>query len=171
MCVGWFPIGKTVVTIWVVVVCCWTNGLDGGTPPTANQRNTFQFSLISHSGNSNFDYVWIFYEFTLSIARWSWRWCDKAICGWWCPVFAHLIQRNIDVFYHISHFIISIKRQPFTLKRLTFNWIIYNNTMIAIVYSFFYPFTVQFPTNWTVCVCVCVWACVWMKFSKYESSA
>lgn len=35
ICVGWFPIGKTVVTIWVVVVCCGTNGLDAGTPPTA----------------------------------------------------------------------------------------------------------------------------------------
>lgn len=36
MCVGWFPMGKTVVTMWVVVACCGTNGLDGGTPPTAN---------------------------------------------------------------------------------------------------------------------------------------
>lgn len=41
ICVGWFPIGKTVVTIWVVVACCGTNGLDGGTPPTAKTHNGF----------------------------------------------------------------------------------------------------------------------------------
>lgn len=33
--VEWFPIGKTVVTIWVVVAWGGTNGLDGGTPLTA----------------------------------------------------------------------------------------------------------------------------------------
>lgn len=40
ICVGWLPIGNTVVTIWVVVVCCGTNGLDGGTPPTAENGDT-----------------------------------------------------------------------------------------------------------------------------------
>lgn len=34
--VAQLPIGNTVVTMWVVVACCGTNGLDGGTPPTAN---------------------------------------------------------------------------------------------------------------------------------------
>lgn len=48
MCVGWFPIGKTVVTIWVVVCCCGTNGLDGGTPPVADFQNTNVSNYINN---------------------------------------------------------------------------------------------------------------------------
>lgn len=40
ICVAWFPIGKTVVTIWVVVTCCGTNGDVGGTPFTAKIKWT-----------------------------------------------------------------------------------------------------------------------------------
>lgn len=56
MCVGWFPIGKTVVTMWVVVACCGTNGLDGGTPPTANYMNWMDFELKIHC--TRIKYVW-----------------------------------------------------------------------------------------------------------------
>lgn len=44
ICVAQLPIGKTVVTMWVVAACCGTNGL--GTPPTANYEIETDFDQI-----------------------------------------------------------------------------------------------------------------------------